>query len=143
MPIVEFSNLNKYDNIRTRRFYQNKSNLNINPSKLGSYVGFKLFKYTHTHFLPPSLTTINGKRYIMPLWQEVLHGTTLKDINWIKPKIKRAEIIEHKFNSSSSNKIYITKEYVAVDGSRKYVCNCFGAIRAFDKRCIHIKNIEK
>ena len=30
MPIVEFSNLNKYGNLRTRRFYQEKSNLSIN-----------------------------------------------------------------------------------------------------------------
>ena len=27
MPIVEFSNLNKYGNIRTRRFYKEKSKL--------------------------------------------------------------------------------------------------------------------
>ena len=91
MPIVEFSNLNKYGNLRTRRFYQEKSNLNINPKGFGSFVAFKLFKYNYEHHMSPSLANIGGKRYIVPTWQEVLPETTLGDINWIKPKLKVKE----------------------------------------------------
>ena len=143
MPIVEFSNLNKHGNIRTRRFWQEKSNLSINPKGLGPSIFFRLFKYDHTDRLPPSLMTLGGKTYIMPGWQEVLPQTRLSDINWIKPKVKRAEVFEHKFESSSSNKVYTAKAYVAVDGSRKYTCNCPGTYRAKDRRCKHIKSIEK
>ena len=41
MPIVEFSNLNKYGNLRTRRFYQEKSNFGINPKGLGPSISFR------------------------------------------------------------------------------------------------------
>ena len=45
----------------------------------------------------------------MPTWQEVLPETELSDIKWIKPKVKRAEVFEHKFKSSSNDKVYTTK----------------------------------
>ena len=143
MPIVEFSNLNKHGNIRTRRFWQEKSSLGINPNKFGSYIEFRLFKYKYVNRLPPSFTTIKNKRYVMPGWQEVIHGTTLEDIDWIKPKVKRAEIFEYTSKSSSSDKVYTTKEHVATDGSRKYSCSCPGAWRAKDRRCTHIISLEK
>ena len=38
----------------------------------------------------------------MPLWKEVVKGTTLMDINWIKPKPKRIEPIVE-INVSGSN----------------------------------------
>ena len=62
MPIIEFSNLNKYGNLRTRRFYQEKSNLGINPKGLGSFIAFKLFKYNYEHSMSPSLANIGGKK---------------------------------------------------------------------------------
>ena len=80
MPIVEFSNLNKYGNLRTRRFYQEKSNFGINPKGLGQFISFKLFKYDYQYHIAPSLTNFGGKRYIVPTWQEVLPETTLNDI---------------------------------------------------------------
>ena len=143
MPIVEFSNLNKHGNIRTRRFWQEKSNLSIDPKGFGPSIFFRLFKYDHTNRIPPSIFTIGGKTYIMPGWQEVLPQTRLSDINWIKPKVKRAEVIEHEFKSSCGKKTYIAKKYISADGNVKYGCNCFGAIRAKDRRCKHIKSIEK
>ena len=143
MPIVEFSNYNKHGNIRTRRFWQEKSNLSINPSGFGPSIFFRLFKYDHTNRISPSLLTLSGKTYIMPGWQEVLPQTRLSDINWVKPKVKRAEVIEHKFKSSCGKKTYTAKKYISVDGNVKYGCNCFGAIRAKDRRCKHIKSIEK
>tara|TARA_R100000544_G_C2209527_1_gene51128 strand:- start:133 stop:600 length:468 start_codon:yes stop_codon:yes gene_type:complete len=133
MPIVEFSNLNKHGNIRTRRFWQEKSNLSIDPSGFGPSIMFKLFKYDHKDRISPSIFTVGGKTYIMPGWQECLPETRLEDVNWIKPKVKRAEVSEHKFKSSSNDKIYTTKEHVSVDGVRKYTCNCPGSWMAKDK----------
>ena len=112
MPIVEFSNLNKYGNLRTRRFYQEKSNLNINPKGFGSFVAFKLFKYDYEHHMSPSLANIGGKKYIVPIWQEVLPETTLDDINWIKPKLKVKEkpVIKTHISGSGLGE-YTTKYY--------------------------------
>ena len=143
--LYEFKNYNKHGNIRTRIISCPKGKaFGVNPNGLGGYIGVKVFKYEYKHELnPPSLMTLGGKTYIMPGWIEVLPQTILSDINWIKPKVKRAEVFEHKFESSSSDKVYTAKAYVAVDGSRKYTCNCPGTYRAKDRRCKHIKSIEK
>ena len=143
--LYEFKNYNKHGNIRTRVIpWPNGKAFGINPSGLGGYIGVKIFKYEYKHELnPPGLMTLGDKKYIMPGWQEVLPETELSDIKWIKPKVKRAEVFEHKFKSSSNDKVYTTKEYVAVDGSRKYNCSCPGSWRAKDRRCKHIKSIEK
>tara|TARA_R110002020_G_scaffold6950_1_gene29375 strand:+ start:572 stop:1003 length:432 start_codon:yes stop_codon:yes gene_type:complete len=141
MPIVEFSNLNKYGNLRTRRFYQEKSNLNINPKGFGSFVAFKLFKYDYEHHMSPSLANIGGKRYIMPTWQEVLPETTLKDINWIKPKIKiisKSKPITQTHISGSGLGEYTTKYY---PDSGKYHCSCPGYWRS-KGNCKHVKKMK-
>ena len=141
MPIVEFSNLNKYGNLRTRRFYQEKSNLNINPKGFGSFVAFKLFKYDYEHHMSPSLANIGGKRYIMPTWQEVLPETTLKDINWIKPKIKiisKSKPITQTYISGSGLGEYTTKYY---PDSGKYHCSCPGYWRS-KGNCKHVKKMK-
>jgi len=142
--LYEFSNLNKHGNIRTRVISWPKGKaFGINPKGFGKSIAVRVFKYEYHHELnPPSLADIGGKRYILPTWQEVLPETELKDIKWIKPKPKRAEVIEHKFKSSCGKKTYTTKKYIATDNSVKYSCNCFGAIRAKDGRCRHIKEIE-
>jgi len=141
MPIVEFLNLNKYGNIRTRRFYQEKSNLSINPKGLGKFIAFKLFKYDYKHHMPPSLANIENKRYIMPTWEEVLPETTLKDINWIKPKIKtkiNSQIITQTHISKSGGGEYTTKYY---PNSDKYYCSCPGYWRS-KGNCKHIKEMK-
>ena len=101
MPIVEFSNLNKYGNLRTRRFYQEKSNFSINPKGFGPFVSFKLFKYDYEGHISPGIISVGGKTYIVPSWQEVLPETTLADIEWIKPEkpVKKTERKEWKFES--------------------------------------------
>ena len=141
MPIVEFSNLNKYGNLRTRRFYQEKSNFGINPKGFGPFIGFKLFKYDYNHHIAPSLTSVNGKKYIVPLWQEVLPETTLNDINWIKPKIKK--ILESKtitkINTSSSGLGKYTTKYYPESG--KYHCSCPGYWRS-NGNCKHVKEMK-
>ena len=141
MPIVEFSNLNKYGNLRTRRFWQEKSNLSINPKGFGPFIGFKLFKYDHDHYMSPSLVNIGSKRYIVPTWVEVLPETRLEDINWIKPKVKKvkkSKTIIKTFNSGSSDATYTTKFY---PDSGKYFCDCPGSWRSFGN-CKHIKQMR-
>jgi len=142
MPIVEFSNLNKYGNLRTRRFWQEKSNLSINPKGFGPFIGFKLFKYDHNHYMSPSLVNIGDKRYIVPTWVEVLPETRLEDINWIKPKtkltVKKSKTVIKTFNSSSSDATYTTKFY---PDSGKYFCDCPGSWRSFGN-CKHIKQMR-
>ena len=142
MPIVEFSNLNKHGNIRTRRFFQEKSNLSINPSGFGPFIGFKLFKYDYQGHTVPTIAKINTKTYLMPIWQEVIEGTTLNDINWLKPKIKTKEKQKNiivKSSSSSSDKVYTTTFY---PDSGKFYCDCPGRWRALDSKCKHIKALE-
>ena len=52
--------------------------------------------------MPPSILELNGKTYLMPLWKEVVKGTTIDDIKWIKPKLKRKDpIIEVSVSGSN------------------------------------------
>ena len=140
MPIIEFTNLNKYGNRRTRRFWQEKSSLSINPKGLGSYIHVRLFKYTYEHpILPPTLTNIGGKRYIVPTWQEVLPETQLSDINWIKPKPpKKSETIVVEPPSSKGDKIYKTRYY---PDTGNFTCTCPGVWMS-KNNCKHIKKLR-
>lgn len=102
------------------------------------------FFYKHTHpLLPPTLLQTNNGKYLMPQWQKVHPKTELSDVIWDKPKKKKAKVITHEFKSSSSDKIYIAKEHISVDGKTKYTCNCPGFFRIKDrsKGCKHIKSL--
>lgn len=85
----------------------------------------------------------------MPTWTEVPSNTELKDIKWekevITPQPKRElKIITETFVSSSDSTIlYKTKKIEREDGSFLYTCDCPGHWRAKDKRCKHIKELEK
>ena len=143
--LYEFSHHNKHGNIRTRIIpWPNGKAFGINPKGLGGYIGVKIFKYEYHHEInPPSLANIGGKKYILPTWQEVLPETELSDIKWIKPKSKvvvKQEPITETHSSSSSDKTYKTSYYPE---SGKYTCTCPGSWRAFDRRCKHIKALEK
>lgn len=142
--LYEFSHLNKHGNIRTRIIAMPKGKaLGYNPKGLGPFQSAKTFRYDYEHtFQPPSLLTLNGKTYIMPLWKEVISGTTLKDINWIKPIVKKTTTESFKFTSSSSDKVYSTKKTTLASGEIKLSCNCPGTWRAKDRRCKHIKSLE-
>ena len=104
---------------------------------------------THKHWLPPTLVYIRGEQYLMPTWQKVPSNTKLSDIKWEKEKIlpaikKEPKIIVETFVSSSDPSIlYTTKKIEREDGSFAYSCTCPGAWRAKDKRCKHIKILEK
>jgi len=99
----------------------------------------------YKHWMPPALINIGGKRYLIPIWKEVSADTELKDIQWDKPqKQPELKIITETFVSSSDSSIlYKTKKIEEADGSFKYSCTCPGAWRAKDKRCKHIKELEK
>ena len=85
----------------------------------------------------------------MPTWQKVPSNIKLSDIKWEKEKIlpaikKEPKIIVETFVSSSDPSIlYTTKKIEREDGSFVYSCTCPGAWRAKDKRCKHIKILEK
>jgi len=96
--------------------------------------------------MSPVLADFNGKRYLLPIWEEVPMGTKLKDIQWEKEQIKSkplSVIVETFVSSSDSNILYKTQKAEQPDGSFKYSCTCPGAWRAKDKRCKHIKELEK
>ncbi len=141
--LYEFSNHNKHGNIRTRIIPWPKGKaFGVNPRGLGGFISVKVFKYEYHHELnPPSLSTIGGKKYILPTWQEVLPETQLSDIKWIKPKpkVKQEPIVEIHTSSSNPNKTYKTVYYPE---SGKFHCNCMGRFRARDGRCKHIKALE-
>ena len=110
------------------------------PFKLpeGAY-GTGHFKYEYKHpILPPTLGTfISGKRYIVPGWIEVHPDTQLSDVKWVKENIKQ-EKTTWEFKSSSSN-----GKYTVTKVGDKLKCNCMGFFRAKDRRCKHIKSVEK
>ena len=139
MSIIEFSNQNKYGNLRTRRFYHPTSNFGINPKGLGPTVIVKLHKYKHNHGLPPSITKLNNKTYIVPGWQEVIEGTTLNDIIHIRPKTKQPiKPIIVKTLSSKGDITYTTKYF---SDSDKFSCTCPGVWMS-KNNCKHIKKLR-
>jgi hypothetical protein len=98
-------------------------------------------KYDYEHpILPPSIvTTKDGKKYVVPTWQEINPLATLEDIKWVPKKTEpKPESKTWTFKSSSSDTVYKVKQ---IDNTLK--CNCMGFFRAKDRRCKHIKSVEK
>jgi hypothetical protein len=143
MALLEFTNLNKHCNLRTRIIHS-KGAFGVNPKGLGSFIHVNTFKYEYNHpVLPPNLFVLNGKKYLMPYWREVDINTEISDVFWNRPVKKQTEVINHKFLSSKGDVTYNTKETIFPNGEVKYSCNCPGHYRAFDRRCKHIKELEK
>ena len=142
MALWKFTNLNKHGNSRSRIIYRPDGKaFSFKPHGLGSFVNVQMFKYEYKHdILPPTLTVLNGQKYIVPTWQKVDPNTTLKDIQWIKPKpkVKRKETVIKTFKSGSSDMTYTTKYYPT---SGKYFCDCPGSWRSFGN-CKHIKQMR-
>ena len=145
MPLWKFSNLNKYGNLRHRIIHTDSSQFSYKPKGLGPFVGVRRFKYTYEHpIMPPSLFVgQDGKKFIVPTWQEVLPETTLADIEWVKPEIGDKPEIKGvwEFESSSSKgKFYSVKQ-----NGLKLTCNCSGFWRAKDreKGCKHVQQVRK
>jgi len=141
MALWKFTNLNKHGNYRSRIIHT-KGALSIPGSGFGPTIFANRFKYEYKgEVLPPTIANINGKTYLMPLWKEVIEGTTADDVEWIKPqpKVKQEPIIETHTSSSNVDKTYKTAYYPE---SGKFYCDCPGRWRAFDNRCKHIKALE-
>ena len=142
MALWKFTNLNKYGNHRSRIIYKpDGESFGFNPKGFGSFINVQMFKYEYKHeVMPPGLIESNGKKYIVPTWKEVDPNTTLKDIEWIKPKpkVKRSKTVIKTFSSGSSDATYTTKYY---PDSGKFFCDCPGSWRSYGN-CKHIKQMR-
>ena len=147
MALWKFSNLNKYGNWRHRIIALPDGKPFSHGPGFGKVVGVSRFKYTYEHpILPPTIinSPTTGKTYIVPVWMEVLPETTLNDIEWIKPEIKKPVIEKQepqtwKFESKSDPGSF----YVVQVIGNKIKCNCPGVWRSKDRKCKHIKEVEK
>ena len=145
MPLIKFQNKNKYGNWRSRIFYNPTTDYSVKPKGFGKSIIVSLFKYKHINIYPPHIyeSKQDGKTYILPTWQEVIKGTTVKDIDWVRPtkkedKVKKEEYKTWKFKSKSSDSIY----KVTQKGINNFICTCPGVWRSKDRSCIHIKEIK-
>ena len=140
MALWKFTNFNKYGNPRTRIFHKPDGEPFSHGPGFGSTF-VRMFRYEYKgEIIPPSILKLNGKTYLMPIWKEVVEGTTINDIEWIKPKPKKkAETIVVETPSSKGDVIYKTRFY---PDSGNYTCNCPGTWRAKDRMCKHIIKLK-
>jgi hypothetical protein len=141
MALWKFTNLNKHGNLRSRIVYRPDGEaFSFNPKGFGPFVNVRMFRYEYKGALPPALATFSGQTYIVPSWQKVDPNTTLKDINWIKPKPKkqRAKTIIKTHISGSGLGEYTTKYYPE---SGKFHCTCPGYWRS-GGNCKHVKQMR-
>ena len=144
MALLQFTNMNKYGNSRSRIIHRPTTQLSINPSGFGSYIQVNVFKYEYKHsLLPPGLITLDGKKYLVPGWKEVHPKATLNDINWVKPKTKKLDVFKPqtwKFDSSSSDSVYTVTKVDSVT----LKCSCPGFFRAKDRNlgCKHVQKVR-
>ena len=140
MALCQFTNFNKYGNPRTRIFHRPDGQAFSHGPGFGPTM-VRRFKYEYKDsVMPPSILELNGKTYLMPIWKEVEKGTTINDVEWIKPKPKRKyETLVVETPASGSDTIYKTRFY---PDTGNYTCTCPGTWRAKDRRCKHIKKLE-
>ena len=141
MALWKFTNLNKYGNLRSRIVHRPDGEaFSFNPKGFGPFVNVRMFRYEYKGAIPPALATFSGQTYIVPSWQKVDPNTTLKDINWIKPKPKkqRAKTIIKTHISGSGLGEYTTKYYPE---SGKFHCTCPGYWRS-GGNCKHVKQMR-
>ena len=79
MALWHFTNFNKYGNPRSRIFHRPDGEGFSHGPGFGPTM-VRRFKYDYKgEVMPPTLLELNGKTYLMPLWKEVVMGTTLDD----------------------------------------------------------------
>jgi len=145
MPLIQFSNKNKYGTLRTRILYTESMPFSINPKGFGDTIIVQVFKYKHEHHLPPTLfIDTKGKKYILPTWVEVVPETTLSDIEWTQPKLKgevkqvKVESNTYRFESKSEPGSF----YTVTQKGDKLKCDCPGTWRAKNRECKHILEVK-
>lgn len=141
MALWEFTNLNKYNNLRTRIIYHPDGKaFGFNPKGLGSFVAARRFRYQAPQpFFGLITSSVNGQKYITPGWIPVVPETTLNDIYYEAPKVKKEQKEKPKkwtFTSARSGEEYTVKYNAAGNLS----CTCWGYIA--HKKCKHIKEVE-
>jgi hypothetical protein len=123
-----------------------RSKLKIRPKRDKIIFCFhEPFKYkVDKHpYLCVSIAKFGNIHMIMPAGIPCIPETTLKDIvvidnTPVKVKEKPVEKKKWMFESSSSDGFYQVTENMG-----KLKCNCMGYFRSGDRRCKHIKEVEK
>ena len=138
-----------YDDGREEIKIVPSNNTKIYPQRDKIKYGFhKPFKYEviKHRILPVTIANFPSGKVIMPAGIDCHPETTLDDIIEIvieteQEKQEKKEIIEKnvfEFKSSSSDSIYKVRQ-----NGDKLKCDCPGTWRAKDRRCKHIKEVEK
>lgn len=73
----------------------------------------------------PAITVLNGKTIVMPTWTVVPDGTTLDDIDWIRPVQVKAQV----------KKKHVGKYIVEIYDNGKVTCDCPGF--TYRRKCKH------
>jgi hypothetical protein len=123
----------------------------VNPRQDNiQHAGVRTFKYhvPQHRYLPKAIVRLGGKTYIYPEQIECHPDTTLDDII---VDVEETVTIEETTTLQTPEKK--TWEFESSSGDGKYFvslnkfgnpkCNCPGVWRAKDKRCKHIKEVEK
>lgn len=92
------------------------------------------FKYEVKTDINPSIVTLNGKRIIVPTWQEVHPLTTLEDIEWVKPQKRPRADISVKTGDGKYKTTFNT-------ATGKFKCSCMGFWRS-NGNCKHVKELR-
>lgn len=146
MPLFEFTNKNKYGQLRKRIVYSESTSFTFKPKGLGDFVCVRPFRYMSRSKYQPGLVERDGKKYMIPDWVEVLPETTLADIKPFeeetrgrKPKTKKLENPgEWKFESKSDPGSWYVVTQIS---DYKVKCTCSGQYRAKDRQCRHMKEV--
>ena len=141
--LYKFTNTNKYGNLRHRIIYRpNGEGFKFNPKGFGPFVNVEVFKYKYEHpLMPPHLfIDSDGQKFIIPIWKKVLSETTLDDIVWVKPKVKKPKLENNtwEFKSSSNNSVYKVTQV-----GDKISCTCPGYWVSKTRECKHIKEVKE
>jgi len=73
----------------------------------------------------PAITVLGGKTIVMPTWTVVPDGTTLDDIDWIRPVQVKAQV----------KKKHVGKYIVEIYDNGKVTCDCPGF--TYRRKCKH------
>ena len=132
----KFTNTNKYGHLRSR-IVHSEGALKIGRG-FGSFQAAQRFRYeSRSPYF--GLVEIQGKKFLTPDWIEVHPQTNYTDIKH-EPVVVEVPVqkSEWTFKSESSDSIYRVRQ-----NGLKLTCTCPGSWRAADRRCKHIKEVEK
>ena len=83
---------------------------------------------------PPAIAKLGQVTYVVPSYQAVPHGTTLKDLEWIPtyPKVVKETVKEYKVKN------YTVRVY---GSGQKVTCDCPGY--TYRKKCKHSEEYRR